>query len=134
MDTCEMGIEILQKTKDGNDLDPIHLKLVEMAVNGFLNENGMDAFRCLHEEVMKGYRKPWFHGIEHLSLDHDGYVYWKGRKVEHYDFPFAYSGEGKESASELAERCKRLEGLGVEVNVTNVIWKWEEFEKKSLGL
>ena len=131
MDTCEMVIEILRKTNDGDELDPMHLKLVEMAVNGFLNESGLEAFRRLHEEAMKGYRKPWFHGIENLTLDHHGNVYWKGANVEHFDFPFAYSERGKESALELAERCRRLEELGVEVNLTNAIWKWEKFDNKS---
>lgn len=38
------AIEILQKTRDGEDLDPKHLKLVEYAVNGLLNDTGLHIF------------------------------------------------------------------------------------------
>ena len=83
----DMAIEILRKTNDGNDLAPEHLKLVEVAANGWLSEAGEVAFHELHRDVENGYKKPWLHGIEHLTRDHEGYVYWKGRRVEHYDSP-----------------------------------------------
>ena len=54
---CDRAIEILRNTRDGDDLDPIHLKLVELAVNGFLNERGVEAFHRLYEEVKRGYKK-----------------------------------------------------------------------------
>ncbi len=39
--TCDMACDILQRTNDGDDLEPMHLKLIEDAVNGFLNEKGI---------------------------------------------------------------------------------------------
>lgn len=52
------ALEILRATNDGDDLDPQHLKLVEMAVNGFLNEKGQQAFKELLALVRAGYSKP----------------------------------------------------------------------------
>jgi hypothetical protein len=76
---CEIACEIIRATNDGDDLAPEHLKLVEMAVNGFLNEKGWQAFKDLHEQVKAGYKKPWAFGVENLTQDHEGYIYWKGK-------------------------------------------------------
>ena len=126
MTEIDKALEILRKTNDGNDLDPVDLKLVEMAVNGWINEAGEVAFDELHRRVVQGYKKPWFHGIEHLTINHVGYVFWKGKEVEHYTLSWAYSEDAKKSALELAERCRILEARAVEVNCTNAIWNWKE--------
>jgi hypothetical protein len=125
--TCDMAGDILQRTNDGNDLEPMHLKLIEDAVNGFLNEKGIEYLKEIHKTVMEGkYKKPPFHGIENLSIDHVGYIYWKGKQVEHYDLPWAYSEEAHKAALELERRCKILESIGIVPSVNSVIWGWEE--------
>lgn len=117
-------------TNDGNDLGPGHLYLVQLSTNGDLNDEGKVAFDELYENVTKpeGYTQPWFRGIEHLTRDHEGYVYWKGQRVEHYSGSVVHSDEGKAEAEELTARCQHLERIGVTVNSMNAIWKWEEFE------
>ena len=122
--TCDKACEILQKTNDGDDLDPRDLKLLEMAVNEFLNEEGKKAFEELYTNVQAGYKKPWLHGIEHLTRNHVGYVLWKGKIVEHYDSPWAYSAKAKKSAEEVARRCRILEARGEIPTTHNVIWTW----------
>src|SRR2546426_8457368 len=117
----EQAIEILQATRDGEDLAPEHLKLVEIAVNGWLNEAGEVAFAELYANVKSDYRRPCFHGIQHLTIDHQGYVYWKGEEVEHDNPGWAYSEEAKAQAQELAQRCMMLENQGKPVNTTNAI-------------
>lgn len=124
-DTCDKACEILRLTNDGDDLDPRHLSLVENAVNGNLNEAGETAFNELLEKVKSGYKKPWFHDIENLTIDHVGYVYWKCQEVEHYDSPWRWTAEAKKAAEELARRCRILEERGVPVNCSNAIWKWK---------
>lgn len=126
---CEKAIDILQKTGDGAKLCPIDLCLLEAAVNGWLDESGRVAFDELYDRVSSGnYSVPWLHGIEHLTIDHQGYVYWKDRHVEHYNLPWAYSDDAKKQALELAEKCRHLERIGVEVNVINTVWDWELYE------
>lgn len=127
--TCDKAIEILQATSDGDKLASIDLSLVEGAVNGFLTTEGIKAFNKLHETVAAGeYKQPWFHGIENLTIDHVGFIYWKGAIVEHYEQPWAYSKDAKESAQELKRRCEILESKGIPLNVTTVIWRWVEGE------
>ncbi len=125
-DTCDRACEILRATHDGDDLDPRHLKIVEMAVNGFLNEAGEKTFSDLYDQCKVGYKKPWFHGIEHMTIDHVGYVYWKGQEVEHYDSPWRWTPAAKTAAEEVARRCKILEEKGTPINTGTVIWKWEK--------
>ena len=126
----ELAIEIIGTTNDGDDLAPHHLKLVEMAVNGYLNEQGEVAFYELVEQVRGGYEKPYFHNIEHLTIDHEGFVYWKNQRVEHYTPRWAYSEEARSQAQELAERCIYLESIGEQINGSTAVWNWEEYEKR----
>lgn len=126
---CEQAIEILQQTHDGNDLAPHHLSLLQDMVNA--NVWGVDermemAFGELYENVKSGYKKPWFHGIEHLTIKHNGYVQWKGIEVEHYNLPWGYSSEGRLAALELVRRCRILEARGEQVSTSSAIWLWEE--------
>lgn len=120
-----MACEVLQKTNDGEALSPGHLWLLQEWVNDQLNEKGAAAFREMHAQVMAGsYKKPWLYGVENLTQYHQGYVYWKGIQVEHYDFS-GYE-EGKVAAEELARRCRILESKGITVSCNNAIWKWDK--------
>lgn len=62
---CNLAIEILRKTRDGNDLfvdpevryqrrpgDGWQLYVVENAINGMLGDEGYELFRRLHHQVM----------------------------------------------------------------------------------
>jgi hypothetical protein len=127
--TCDKAIAILQATSDGNQLAPCDLSLVESAVNGFLTAEGIEAFNKLHKTVAAGeYKQHWFHGIENMTIDDVGFIYWKGAIVEHYEHPWAYSKEAKESAQELKRRCEILESKGIPLSVTTTIWRWVEGE------
>ena len=124
----DQAIEILQRTNDGDDLSPTHLWLVQEAVNGGLNAKGLAEFEKLYNTCTSeaGYKKPWLHGIEHLTIDHEGFVRWKGKQVEHYESPWSHSEEAKEAAEELARRCRILEARGQEVNTTTAVWNWKD--------
>lgn len=123
---ADQAIEILQQTHDGDDLDPGHLKLLEMAVNGCLNDVGKGAFAALLANVRSGYVKPWFHGVEHLTRNHQGYVFWKGHEIEHITGSLVHSDEGKAYACELARRCAILEARGVTPGAVDVVWRWPD--------
>lgn len=122
----EKALAIITATNDGNDLAPRDVTLVETAVNGRLNQNGEAAFEELYRNVTKagGYTVPWFHGIEHLTLDQQGYVRWRGHPVEHYESPYCYSDDARQSAQEVARRCQLLESMGQTPTNHNVIWTW----------
>ncbi|MDD5701381.1 MAG: hypothetical protein PHU23_04945 [Dehalococcoidales bacterium] len=124
-ESCKMAIDILHKTHDGNDLDPNHLWIVQEAVNGHLNDDGIAVFQEIYESALKGYTPPWFHGIENLLRRQTGYVYWKGILIEHYSAPWCYSPEAKIHAEELARRCRQLENEGKEISTKTVVWDWK---------
>ena len=124
---CDMAITILSKTRDGDDLAPEHLWLLQEAVNGHLNDVGVSAFNDLHRNVVGGtYARPWLHDVEHLTRDHNGYVYWKSQEIDHWSGDLPYSERGRVQATELARRCMILESKGVPINSSTVIWRWEE--------
>jgi len=125
---CDMAIEILRATNDGDQLAPQHLNLVQEWVNDNLNESGEDLFKDLYAQIKAGtYKKPWLHDVENLTKDHAGYVYWKGVQIEHYSFygKNACEDEGKATV-ELGRRCRILESQGIPVNCNNAIWKWDK--------
>lgn len=121
---ADAAIDILQRTRDGEDLDPKHLKLVELAVNGMLNETGLTLFRELHAQVQRGYVKPWFHGVEHITRNHEGYVLWRGKPIEHFSGDYAGSDEAATYVKELARRCAILEAQGITPDTNHVVWRW----------
>src|SRR5260370_40565116 len=97
---------------------------------GVVNEGGEVAFAELLAKVRAGYKRPWFMGIEHLTRDHQRYVYWKGKLVEHYDHDLwqqdGWQERMKADAEELARRCRWLEEHGIEVNISTVVSKWQD--------
>ncbi len=122
---CDKACDILRRTNDGNDLANGHLSLLEAAVNGHLTENGLTAFDKLHSTVLQGkYKKPDFHGIPDMTIDQEGYVYWRNQQIEHYTLSWAYSQEAKEASEELARRCKILEAHGKPINTATIVWQW----------
>lgn len=110
------AIDILRLTHDGNDLAPSDLALVEAATNHLLTQEGLKAFDALHVNCLNGnYEKPWLFGIENLTIDHAGYVFWRNQEpaIEHYTFHYEGSYERlRTSAQELADTCLLLEKRG----------------------
>jgi len=128
-DICDRACEILKKTRDGDDLDPSDLKLTELAVNCDLNNMGEIMFNELYQSVVVDgtYVKPYLHGIEHITRDHEGYIYYKGIHVEHYDRDWVYSEDAKNNLLELKRRCEFLERKGIEVSCNSVTWGWGNY-------
>jgi len=127
-DRHDMVIFILQNTDDGNDLSNGHLRLVQGGANNALSENGNEALKDLFEQVKGGnYQKPFFHGIQNMTQDQEGFIYWKGIQVEHYSFN---DWENEDfSARELAEVIKDLEKINVKVSSGNVLEHFDTFRE-----
>ena len=105
-------LAILQKTNDGDNLSPEHLKLVELGANGYLNQAGLAALDRLYESVEAGnYTKPYHLGVEFMTRDHEGFIYFKDKEVEHYSSSWAYSLEAKACLTKLQHQCLYLESI-----------------------
>ena len=125
IDTC---LEILRLTNDGDILSPQDLKLIENCVN-FQSEISELMEVKLYEVLVNaknGYKKPWLHGIENLTIDHEGYIFWKDAHIEHFNLRWHLFEEAKNQALELEKRCKILELKGLPVNSISVIWRWPQ--------
>lgn len=111
-DTC---LNILEDTNDGEDLDPQDLALVELALNQQLDEPSLKLIEGLEKAVREGYKKPWFHGIENLTINTGGYVFWREAQIDHFTLTWAFTTAGEKSAKRLAEQCRVIEAAGQRV-------------------
>jgi hypothetical protein len=68
------------------------------------------------------------YGIDaRLRIEWDGYVYWKGRAIEHFSgSALCDTDDNKAQARELIRRCELLESRGKPVSTTSVIWNWND--------
>lgn len=48
----DMACEILRKTNDGNNLSEFDLKIVEYAVNNYLNDKGIEYFNKMYKKIL----------------------------------------------------------------------------------
>lgn len=121
MDRVDQSIEILRATRDGNDLNPGQLALVQAAVNNRLTEEGVKVFEALYQQVHTAqYQAPWLCGVQHLTQDAAGYVYWRGVEVEHYSYQDNYEAK-KAAAEKLGATCRALEAKGFPVTLRTVL-------------
>lgn len=121
----QMASDILAGSEDGSLLDPDDLQMTEWAVNGMLLISSLVYFCNMHRDVISGtYRKKWLHGIEHLTLGHDGAVFWKGSQVEFFSITWARSAAGYMAARNLAVRCIAIEEMGGSPDVVSCIFDW----------
>lgn len=80
----------------------------------------------------------WFFGIPNLTRDdYEGSVYWKGKRVEHYDHDY-FGGDGFEQKMEadaraLAEKCKDLESRGIEPSLNAILNESKASEEEDHG-
>ena len=122
-DLCQKALHL---SNDGNSLSNSDLKLVENAVNGFLIPRGEVVLAQLVFRLEEGsYEIPPFCGVENLSRDQDGHVFWKGKNVEHYDHDI-WQQEGWQKdmikdAEHLGRVCQWLEDNHIEVNLRNYL-------------
>lgn len=113
MNNTDKILTILSKSKDGDELSPQHLKIVEYGANGYLNEQGIELLDEIYRSVEAGtYRKPYHLDVEFMTYDHEGFIYFKTEQVEHYSHSWAYSMEAKEQLTKLQHQCLYLEGIG----------------------
>ena len=62
----------------------------------------------------------FFHGIEHMTRDHDGYVYYKGFLVDHYRDSWANSIGAKHELIKLKDKCEFFDFSNVVFPISSV--------------
>jgi len=122
MQPIDKAIAILERTQDGNLLAVRDLKLTELAAKNGLSDLGLTSLGVLYDEVVAGTydaSKLYLFGIEHLTRDAEGYVFWKGVHVEHYSHKSPE--EMERDARKLAATCQALEAKNFPVNSRTAI-------------
>ncbi len=99
---------IIAHTEGGRALLEPHRRLVHKALHETVSRDGLEVIDWLHESITRGtYRKEFFKGIEHLTRDAKGLMFWK----EHLIGRLALTDDAADEreARRLAERCRALE-------------------------
>jgi hypothetical protein len=108
--------EVLRITRNGGALTGADFQFVSDLTEGRALPDSQARLAAIHGALVKRtYQSSrWFHGEVGLFKDSQGYVYWRGRQVEHFSF-----GEDKdrerEAALRLSQTCQALEAAGIEV-------------------
>lgn len=126
----EQALSIISSTEDGDLLDPSDLGLTQAVVNGQdLTDKGWEYWTRLYEATKDGsYVKRHFCGIPGLTNDAEGYVYWKGARVEHYSFGQERRAAMIDSARVLAAICMTLDQRGSKVSWSAISAVYEEID------
>ena len=126
--TNDEAIQILQGSNDGNDLSSSDLALVEAVVNygkPALSKKGVEHWESLLNAIKTGtYQRQWLYGVENVTKDPQGNVFWRQLNIEHY------SGFDSPEAEKLATinfgaSCRWLEANGIEVSLRNLFSLWD---------
>jgi len=135
-DDYQQALDVLRGTRDGDDLEPHALWLVQCVVNngrGSLSKSDRLRWNEIVDMVARNaYVHRWLHGVEHLTKTQQGYVRWKGQIVEHYSFA-GKAAQERSAALRLGACCRFLEAHGREVNGREVLQAYEE-ARLGLGL
>src|ERR1043166_9453559 len=70
------------------------------------------------------YAKPWLRGVEHVTRDHSGNVFWKGVPIEHFSFHIMSRERLEACTQRLAAKCRHLEALGLPVSSSSYLNNW----------
>jgi hypothetical protein len=119
--------------EDGREVRGIPTMLVADEYHGhhsprFVLRAAYDAYWKAQAEI-----PTWFHGIEHMTFDDDGYLRWRDHTIERFDPDFARTDAAKGKARLLAARCKHLEEIEEPVNKKTVVLTWGEKVRESAG-
>jgi hypothetical protein len=111
---------ILERTEDGRELLEPHRRLVHKALTETVSRTGADVIEWLDESTERGtYRTEFFMGIEHLTRDVKGLLFWKSHPIGWFS-PDA--GEcDEEMAQRLAVRCRKLDAKGFPITSRAVL-------------
>ena len=106
---------ILDHSEGGRALLEPHRLLVRKALHDTVSHDGEDVLEWLHESVTRGtYRKEFFWGIEHLTRDAKGLLFWKEHLIGR--FMLVNDEQDEKTAQRVAARCRELEAKGFPIS------------------
>ena len=119
--TIEKALAIIQHSNEGRDLDPLHLRMVELACNKQFSRIDLKVLDQLYQQVVihKDYQKPWLAGVPFMRVDHAGYIRYKGQVVEHYSLDEMLTADIRDQVVTLQQACLQMESAGIPITSLN---------------
>lgn len=116
----EKCLAILEKDPDGTQMAPGHVGFVVYAMQNELDGGQKQQLDELYRQVIGGtYHKPWHLGVEHMTIDGDGIVYFKGQVAEYYNRNLMNMLNMRSDLVQLQQECLFLEAKGIPITASS---------------
>jgi hypothetical protein len=113
---------ILSNTKEGLKLLQADLSFLEEALNRTLDTSQTRRLNFLYQSILDGtYEPAYLCDVTYMTLDADGYIYFKGQLTEHFNLPFNIPPLLKSKVKEVQQRCLKMEKLGLPIGIANYL-------------
>lgn len=123
LNTREKCLAILEKDPDGTQLAPGHVGFVVYAMQNELDSGQKKQLDDLYRQVTGGtYQKPWHLGVEHMTVDGDGIVYFKGQVAEYYNRNLMNMLNMRSDLVNLQQACLFLEEKGGPITASSSLF------------
>lgn len=109
-ETTTKCLAILEKTAGGGYLTPRQRDLVEHGRDGHLNERGERIVDVLYRHICE---EQWYFGLEHMTHDSMGQVFFKGLRQERFSHRWAYTPGARTMAVKMQQACLFLERVNL---------------------
>lgn len=111
--------EIKRYTNKGNTLVNPHRYAIDCINNGWEDEFNLAMLNQAYKQIKEGtYEKlkNCHFGVEHMTMDGDGFIYYKGQHIEHFAYESSEWFKEWKVTLTAARICKLLEEKNIPIN------------------
>ena len=125
----EKAQAVLQATKNGGKLAAQHHRLVELADHGVpLSPYQQKELDGIYVKLPE-YTPPFVHGVEHMTIDQEGVLYYKGVAVDYGALAWTTTLGGRADVLRVQDQCRYLEAQGIRPTVQEIFFNWGAYDK-----
>lgn len=125
----EKAQAILQATGAGDKLAPQHYHLVELANHGVpLSPYQQEELDGIYAKLPE-YTPPFAHGVEHMTIDREGTLYYKGVAVDYGALAWTATLGGRADVVRIQDQCRFLEGRGIKPTSQEIFSNWGAYNE-----
>lgn len=120
---------ILQATENGGKLAAQHRRLLELADHGVpLSPYQQEELDGIYAKLPE-YTPPFVHGVEHMTIDWDGTLYYKGEAVDYGALVWTETLCGRADVVRVQDQCRFLEAQGIRPTAEEIFFNWGAYAK-----
>lgn len=125
----EKAQAILQATGAGDKLAPQHYHLAELADHGVpLGPHQQAELDGIYAKLPE-YAPPFLHGVEHMTIDREGTLYYKGVAVDYGALAWTATLGGRADVVRVQDQCRFLEAQGIQPTTQEILLNWGAHDK-----